>query len=511
MGRQTLKKRTVSTKFLRFSLIFFSMLLTVGMIYFFTVSRKSLTQESKLNTIDSVQRIVQEKNYLLTLFLEDGFRYSESIATFVMQDDIFDLSEGIALANATNKDSHQSINFFDTEGNLAIANESMQSSISDSSYFQTVMDGERTITNILFYSEEDMHPPMISLLVPIKASDGSVHGGVIYSYTIPEMEQKLTSESLLSLGNLILIDREKKILFGIDFFQTSDNFFDSSKEYFNNFNETLQSDMINNIDQMMGGYVEFESNSQNLVMIYESNELSGWTLVNLLYEDDLNDYTNAILKNYLRIFATGITLVILLYSFILLLSFKLLSTIDHRRRTLEHEKEELSDKTMKDSMTKLLNKSSGMEIINSIIEGSTPDHKHALFFIDIDNFKKINDTYGHDLGDEAIMNLSDYLRRNFRSHDVITRFGGDEFVVFVQNFPDAKVIPILADRLCMLIEESNRGSKIKFTISIGISMYPTHATNYDGMVACADKALYVSKNSGKNKYTIYNPLMDSEE
>ncbi len=511
MNTSRLKKRTLSTRFIRFGLIFFTMLLTLGMIYFFSVSKKSLVEESKLNTINAVQRIVNEKNYLLTRFIDDSINYAKTIAEYVMLDDSFDLAEGNTILSKINSVSDQYLNFFDAEGNIATGDEATTYSIADNTYFKKVMKGETVVTDLSDYTINPGRTHLVSVMVPIKTSYGTVVGGVIYSYTIPALEQTLSSESLLSLGNLILFDNNNKIIFGMDFFKAEDNFFASTEQHFTNFDESMQTNMLSNINRLQNGYVEFRFNDEALVMVYETNELSGWTLVNILYESDLNDYTNAILQNYLRVFATGITIVILLYSFILLLSFKLISIVDHKRKTLEHEKEELSDKTMKDSMTNLLNKNSGTEIINSIISGSTPDHQHALFFIDIDNFKKINDTYGHDLGDQAILNLSEYLRRNFRSHDVITRFGGDEFVVFVQNFPDKKVVPILADRLCNLIEEANRGNRIKFTISIGISLYPSHATTYDELIACADKALYVSKNSGKNQYTIYNPSVNTDE
>jgi diguanylate cyclase (GGDEF)-like protein len=127
-------------------------------------------------------------------------------------------------------------------------------------------------------------------------------------------------------------------------------------------------------------------------------------------------------------------------------------------------------------------------------------HPLSLIMIDIDNFKKVNDKWGHDCGDKALELISDTLLDSARETDVCFRMGGEEFLILV---PESNVedTSILAERIRQAIESATlewKGKPLKFTASFGIATLNVHGGNMDDLVEAADKALYKAKESGRN-------------
>ena len=123
--------------------------------------------------------------------------------------------------------------------------------------------------------------------------------------------------------------------------------------------------------------------------------------------------------------------------------------------------------------------------------------------IDIDDFKTINDTYGHDTGDRVIVRLSEILMSNTNYRDIVSRFGGEEFCVVLKNINRFSAVDIL-DRLRAELESSvvysGKKEPITFTVSIGISLYLEEGL--EETINQADMMLYKAKNSGKNQVVI---------
>ena len=123
---------------------------------------------------------------------------------------------------------------------------------------------------------------------------------------------------------------------------------------------------------------------------------------------------------------------------------------------------------------------------------------------DIDHFKKVNDTYRHDVGDQVIKGLGDILSKQKRNTDIVARFGGEEFVVVCEE-TDESGAWLLAERireeLSKQMFESEAGP-FAVTCSIGIATLPDSATDWDGLFKAADDALYVSKRGGRNRSTV---------
>ncbi len=175
----------------------------------------------------------------------------------------------------------------------------------------------------------------------------------------------------------------------------------------------------------------------------------------------------------------------------------------------KQKKLEVLSKT--DLLTNCLNKVTTENVVKDIID-TLPDSSHALFLIDVDDFKSVNDELGHYFGDITLSDIAKNLQTNFRGGDIIGRIGGDEFLVFVKNLSDADVIKNKAAAIANAFKTTYSGENNDYKISgsIGVALYPNHATTYEELYKCADKALYSSKMAGKDRYTIYtNELSDS--
>ncbi|WP_437812103.1 sensor domain-containing diguanylate cyclase [Sorangium sp. So ce1078] len=169
-----------------------------------------------------------------------------------------------------------------------------------------------------------------------------------------------------------------------------------------------------------------------------------------------------------------------------------------------------------DGLTGLLNKRAMLEVADQKITAARRfSRRLSVLVTDIDHFKKVNDTYGHDVGDVIIKGLGDVLRRAKRTTDAVARFGGEEFVVICEE-TDARGAMLLAERVR---EELGRttfhaaGSggpvQCQVTCSIGIATYPEAGSTWEELFKAADESLYVSKRSGRNRSTAWSPSMRS--
>jgi two-component system, cell cycle response regulator len=126
---------------------------------------------------------------------------------------------------------------------------------------------------------------------------------------------------------------------------------------------------------------------------------------------------------------------------------------------------------------------------------------------DIDHFKKVNDTYGHDIGDVVIRGLADILKRQKRNTDIVARFGGEEFVVLCEQ-TDEKGAMLLAERIREELGKTTfrtpKGA-ISVTCSIGVATFPEGGRDWESLFKSADEALYVSKRSGRDRCTAWRP------
>ena len=168
-------------------------------------------------------------------------------------------------------------------------------------------------------------------------------------------------------------------------------------------------------------------------------------------------------------------------------------------------KEDLQEKADNDQLTGLKNKIATEREIKEYME-NFPNSIGMLFLIDIDNFKKINDTMGHAFGDEVLREIGRNIGVNFRVSDVIGRVGGDEFMVFLKNLKEDANTIREAQKLSYFFKHFQVGDYVKYSVtaSIGAAVFPAHGSDFASLYKSADAAVYKSKKRGKAQLSFYD-------
>jgi diguanylate cyclase (GGDEF)-like protein len=131
----------------------------------------------------------------------------------------------------------------------------------------------------------------------------------------------------------------------------------------------------------------------------------------------------------------------------------------------------------------------------------------SLMFVDLDDFKPVNDTYGHAVGDELLKQVANRLKECLRKHDTVARTGGDEFVIVLEDVESAKAASLVGEKILeeLALPISVRAHTLEISCSIGISMYPSDGNDIATLTANADVAMYQAKKSGKHAFRLFAP------
>ncbi len=162
---------------------------------------------------------------------------------------------------------------------------------------------------------------------------------------------------------------------------------------------------------------------------------------------------------------------------------------------------------MHDSLTGLPNRTMMSSLMSHSIKSAKRQHElMAIMFIDLDNFKTINDNYGHKEGDNVLIETAKRLKDVLREEDIVYRFGGDEFIVTLEHIRNSEDIAKIAQKLNQSLQIPYQTNDYTFYIScsIGIAIYPNDASSVDELIKNADAAMYQAKNKGKNRYSFYS-------
>jgi diguanylate cyclase (GGDEF)-like protein len=160
----------------------------------------------------------------------------------------------------------------------------------------------------------------------------------------------------------------------------------------------------------------------------------------------------------------------------------------------------LEEKSNLDPLTKIFNRGALISYLNNICSRQDLPYSFHLLILDIDDFKKINDTYGHIAGDKVLIFIANILRKTLRDGDKVFRYGGEEFVIILNRIND-KQCKQITQRLINMIQSNNliyKGAKLDVTMSVGTTRYKQQDTP-ETLVARADSALYKAKSNGKNQ------------
>ncbi len=173
---------------------------------------------------------------------------------------------------------------------------------------------------------------------------------------------------------------------------------------------------------------------------------------------------------------------------------------------IEELQTKLREQALHDPLTNLYNRRHLTETLEKEISRTQRERKYAsVVIMDIDRFKKVNDTYGHQTGDKFLISIADLLKKNIRDSDFAYRYGGEEFLLILPGTTASSAFK-RADhfrQLCAGIRIPYENRELSITLSIGVAACPTHGKKADELLIKADKALYQSKHDGRNRVTIW--------
>lgn len=173
---------------------------------------------------------------------------------------------------------------------------------------------------------------------------------------------------------------------------------------------------------------------------------------------------------------------------------------------LQDQSKQLRYQAHHDNLTALPNRALFMDRLDQTIKDAKRyKTKAALLFLDLDHFKDINDTYGHDVGDEVLKEVSFRLTKSVRENDVVSRLGGDEFTIIMKDVKNNNDITTVAKKIKSVFQEPMKINShlLHLSTSIGISIYPDTGKVSEDLLRNADSAMYQAKNSGKNTFKFY--------
>lgn len=190
----------------------------------------------------------------------------------------------------------------------------------------------------------------------------------------------------------------------------------------------------------------------------------------------------------------------------------ILTDINHHKE-VEARADQLSKWVERDPLTELYNKKAAQTLIDAYLSGEGKNSRHTMLFCDLDDFKSINDTFGHPFGDALLSNIAEKLSQTFRREDILCRIGGDEFVVLMKHAAGRSYVSHRADLLLDRMKQAFQlgEHRVGITMSVGIASYPECGTTYSELLQNADKAMYVSKFNGKNQYYFYDDTLSGND
>lgn len=348
------------------------------------------------------------------------------------------------------------------------------------------------------------------------------------SAPIFKIENKFTVDVVESDKVLAL---PKKYLYDLDI--SLDNIDSSKIIYYNNVGECIDAVNKGIADYTYGDLYSIESNTRqkyykNISVIYK-NTLTNDICIGLSNDSDvmllriINKIINSIPAEQLNTIIyqntlyskNKITLQSFIYSnylevmifVILILVITSLTTYIIMKIRLQNKNKQnsiLKEKSEKDSLTGIFNRGTCKDLISDYLENKDSDLYGVFFIIDIDNFKGVNDNLGHKTGDDVLKDLAENLTRLFRNSDIVGRWGGDEFIVFMKDldFSSLHIVYEIATDLCKSMNKNVTYNDVSQHISLSIGIaFTKDNIDFTELYEKADEVLYIVKENGKNGFS----------
>jgi len=468
------------------------------MISLFAGFSSNIKQETSEDYESTLTRATNE----YAISLSDAIKKTESLG-LVAADAISSVGkdindpEVVTILNSVVSRSNAYLALISDEKGNTMTNSGSSLNYMEYSYFDEIYNDE--IKNYHYVNNDEVRGfPALIITVPIKIGEDQNRKLFIY-YPFDEYEfRKIVTvdKDYDTQANSIVVDNEGVIISSISAdqaFAANNNVWDVFEDdatAIKRYRSKVQARGTGKFETVSGGveyvvcYAPIEGTTESLLVTYTKTAMEK-------AESLISNTSLSILNWFL----------IVVVLFIVVMSILNIVQIYVSTRASD----DLKDKADSDQLTGLRNKVATEREIKSYIENH-PDDMAMMFLVDIDNFKKINDTMGHAFGDEVLRELGRNIGINFRVSDIIGRIGGDEFMIFLKNLKEDQNTIREAQKLTYFFKHFQVGDYVKYSVtaSIGAAVYPAHGADFDALYKAADQAVYKSKKRGKNQLSFYD-------
>lgn len=366
----------------------------------------------------------------------------------------------------------------DSDGN-ALYDNNVVKNVAHRRYFKESMQGKQSLSDPLESSVDQQTRVILS--VPIYKNN-QVIGVVGGSYNVTKLGNMLFDDLFDGQGKSFIVDQDGNLITRDKKYEkkhnikTIDNLFDicDEKEVKTDFNQQ-ESDLIQ---------IQTKKN-KSLYLAYSPLKINDW-MICYIVPVHVAQESYTFITHYETLLATFLGLIVL-------------SLMIYLAHSNSRENKYLIHLSEIDPLTSVFNK----ETTQKLIDQKLKNHEHFCFLIlDVDDFKSVNDNYGHAVGDKVLKNLSDLFKNHFRQTDIVGRIGGDEFIILIEDehIAESRIQSLLKKVNELKIEELQG---FKLSISVGMAFAPNNGTTFMELYRHADHALYQTKRTGKNNYKIY--------
>lgn len=317
-------------------------------------------------------------------------------------------------------------------------------------------------------------------------------GVLVSSYNIEELYSLLENELMDRSSEIGILNQQGEVIVGknMDDFQL--NIFDVFLQYDIPFSNNSPNGMRQDFAKGISGFSSYSVNGMERYCSYAPMEFNDWYIIAMVEESVLRN-NSAALKHY----GTQLTL-----ELILIMAALLLIITFTRHKEQNRIQSVLQDLAMFDGLTHVYNRATAESKIANYLEGAGKAKTHVLFIMDIDNFKMLNDNFGHIFGDFVLKEFAQRLKTLSAKQDIVGRIGGDEFIVLVKNCSDFTRLQEKAREIITnFCVTTDTGVNQPISISLGVALFDTDGRTFMELYKHADDALYRAKNQGKSQFS----------
>ncbi|MCM1209988.1 MAG: sensor domain-containing diguanylate cyclase [Blautia sp.] len=464
------------------------MILAIMMYNFSTKSRVSATNTVTRNMSTTAQTSVYGFEEELKLLQQVGL----PIAALLDKETRMDSARAADLAQVALKYSGAYyVCTCDANGN-GIDNTGKKISV-PAEHLETVQEAQEV--NYLYTANDEMEGEgAVIAVIPIGEEEVSDH--LLLFYSLDNFESIIKKGDFAVWNIVTLIDEMGNIIFTSGeekAWAVGDNLFDTLKAK----NSNAITKMKRGITSGSSSLVTVQMGDAENALVYVPVETNDWTLVVGVTQAYIDRLVVQQYKSFQDMLYQMLLIIILFLCIII--GINIVGKLYGARK-----QKQLEVKADTDLLTGLNNKLATERKIKEYI-AHNPGTQSMMFILDIDNFKKINDTMGHAFGDVVLRTLGHTIGALFRSTDIIGRAGGDEFILFIKDIQSPDIVRKEARKVEEFFKDFKAGEYTKYsaTASIGVAIYPQEGADFESIYKAADQALYKAKKRGKNQLAFY--------